>query len=78
MLVVIDRDDRGRGSHSHRLDAQGNMSKAPTAKTSFDAREDEPLRRADVTAGKLVLRKRGHGAAVRPNKSGSTSSSTAR
>ena len=44
------------------------MSKASTAKTPSDAHDDAPLRRADVTAGKRVLRKRGHGAAVRPNK----------
>ena len=44
------------------------MSKASTAKTSSDAHDDAPLRRADITAGKRVLRQRGHGAAVRPNK----------
>ena len=44
------------------------MSKASTAKTSSDAHADEPLRRADVTAGKRVLRKRSHGAAALPNK----------
>lgn len=44
------------------------MSKASTVKTSPDARDDAPLRRADITAGKLVLRKRGAGGAVLPNK----------
>ena len=44
------------------------MSKAPTAKTPSDAHDDAPLRRADVTAGKRVLRKRSHGTAVLPNK----------
>jgi uncharacterized protein (DUF4415 family) len=31
-------------------------------------REDQPLRRADVAAGKLVLRRRGTSGAVLPNK----------
>ena len=31
------------------------MNKASTVKTSPDAREDAPLRRADIAAGKLVL-----------------------
>jgi len=44
------------------------MSKASTVKTSPDAPEDAPLRRADVAAGKLVLRKRGPTGAVLPNK----------
>ena len=44
------------------------MSKAPTAKTPSDAHDDAPRRRADINAGKRVLRKRGHGAAVLPNK----------
>ena len=44
------------------------MGKAPTAKTPSDAHDDAPLRRADVTAGERVLRKRGHGAVVLPNK----------
>ena len=44
------------------------MSKASTAKTSSDARDDAPLRRADDTAGKRVLRTRRQGAAVVPNK----------
>ena len=37
-------------------------------KTSPDAREDASLRRADITAGKLVLRKRSAGGAVLPKK----------
>ncbi|HWI10079.1 MAG TPA: BrnA antitoxin family protein [Burkholderiaceae bacterium] len=44
------------------------MSKPSTAKTSADARADAPLRRADIRAGKLVLRKRGPGGAMLPNK----------
>lgn len=44
------------------------MSKPSTVKTSPDARDDAPLRRADIAAGKLVLRKRGAGGAVLPNK----------
>ena len=44
------------------------MSKASTVKTSPDARDDAPLRRADITAGKLVLRKRSPAGAVLPNK----------
>ena len=44
------------------------MSKASTAKTSADAKADKPLRRADLAAGKLVLRKRGPTGAVLPNK----------
>lgn len=44
------------------------MSKASTAKTSPDAREDMSLRKADIAAGKLVLRKRGADGAVLPNK----------
>ena len=44
------------------------MSKASTAKTSPDAQADKPLRRADLAAGKLVLRKRGPTGAVLPNK----------
>jgi uncharacterized protein (DUF4415 family) len=44
------------------------MSKASTVKTSTDARGDAPLRRADIAAGKLVLRKRGASGAVLPNK----------
>lgn len=44
------------------------MSKASTAKTSADAAESAPLRRADIAAGKLVLRKRASSGAVLPNK----------
>ena len=44
------------------------MNKASTAKTSADAQADKPLRRADLAAGKLVLRKRGPTGAVLPNK----------
>jgi uncharacterized protein (DUF4415 family) len=44
------------------------MSKPSTDKTSTDARDDKPLRRADITAGKLVLRRRGASGAVLPNK----------
>jgi uncharacterized protein (DUF4415 family) len=34
------------------------MSKPSTAKTSPEPADDAPLRRADITAGKLVLRRR--------------------
>lgn len=44
------------------------MSKASTVKTLHDAREDSPLRRADIAAGKLVLRRRSPGGSVLPNK----------
>ncbi len=44
------------------------MSKPSTAKTSPDRRGDKPLRRADIAAGKLVLRKRAASGAVLPNK----------
>jgi uncharacterized protein (DUF4415 family) len=44
------------------------MNKPSTAKTSTSARGDQPLRRDDVAAGKLVLRKRGASGAVLPNK----------
>jgi uncharacterized protein (DUF4415 family) len=44
------------------------MNKPSTVKISASAREDQPLRRADVAAGKLVLRRRGAGGAVLPNK----------
>ena len=44
------------------------MSKPSAVGTSPDARDDAPLRRADITAGKLILRKRGPGGAVLPNK----------
>ena len=44
------------------------MNRASTVKTSPDARNNAPLRRADITAGKLVLRKRGADGAVLPNR----------
>ena len=44
------------------------MSKPSTVKTSPDKRDDAPLRRADIAAGTLVLRKRGPGGAVLPKK----------
>ncbi|MCU0924178.1 MAG: BrnA antitoxin family protein [Burkholderiaceae bacterium] len=44
------------------------MSKASIAKTSRDAPEDAPLRRADIAAGRLVLRKRAATGALLPNK----------
>lgn len=45
------------------------MSKASTANT-FDSEtaQDAPLRRADIAASRLVLRKRGPAGAVLPNK----------
>ena len=45
-----------------------DMSKPSTGKTSADLQSDKPLRRADIAAGKLVLRKRGASGAVLPNK----------
>jgi uncharacterized protein (DUF4415 family) len=44
------------------------MSKASTVKTSPDAHDDAPVRRADIASGKLVLRKRAASGAVLPNK----------
>ena len=44
------------------------MSKPSTAKTSTDRGGEKPLRRSDIAAGKLVLRKRGAGGALLPNK----------
>ena len=44
------------------------MSKPSTAKTSSDLQGDKPLRRTDIAAGKLVLRKRGPSGAVLPDK----------
>jgi uncharacterized protein (DUF4415 family) len=44
------------------------MSKPSTVKTSAEAQGDKPLRRADIAAGKLVLRKRSANGAVLPNK----------
>ena len=46
------------------------MSKPSIVKTSADANDEKPLRRADTAAGKLVLRKRGATGAVLPNASG--------
>lgn len=43
------------------------MNKRSTAKTSADP-GDAPLRRADVAAGRLVLRKRAADGALLPNK----------
>lgn len=44
------------------------MKKPSTEKISADPGEDAPLRRADIEAGKLVLRKRDANGAVLPNK----------
>ena len=44
------------------------MKKASTMKTSPDVPQDTPLRRADIAAGKLLLRKRGPAGALLPNK----------
>jgi uncharacterized protein (DUF4415 family) len=44
------------------------VNKPSTAKTSTSALGDQPLRRADIATGKLVLRKRGATGAVLPNK----------
>ena len=44
------------------------MSKLSTAKTLADKRDYLPLRKTDIAAGKLVLRKRGPTGAVLPNK----------
>ncbi len=44
------------------------MSKPSTVKTSPEAREDASLRKADIAAGTLVLRKRSPAGAVLPNK----------
>lgn len=44
------------------------MSKASIVKTSPEAAEDAPLRKADIASGKLVLRKRGPAGTVLPNK----------
>jgi uncharacterized protein (DUF4415 family) len=43
-----------------------DMNKPSTVK--IGARDDKPLRRADIAAGKLVLRQRGASGAVLPNK----------
>ena len=44
------------------------MSKSSTAKTSADPQSDKPLRRTDIAAGSLILRKRSASGAVLPNK----------
>ena len=44
------------------------MNKPSTVKTSADLLSDKPLHRADIAAGRLVLRKRGTSGAVLPNK----------
>jgi uncharacterized protein (DUF4415 family) len=44
------------------------MKKPSTVKTSSEARDAAPLRRADIAAGKLILRKRGAAGAVLPMK----------
>jgi uncharacterized protein (DUF4415 family) len=44
------------------------MSKPSTVKPSAEAQGDRPLRRSDITAGKLVLRQRSANGAVLPNK----------
>ena len=44
------------------------MSKPSTAKTSLESRNEKPLRRSDIAAGKLVPRKRVPIGAVLPNK----------
>ena len=44
------------------------MNKPSTVKTSADLPSGKPLRRADIAAGKLVLRKRDTSGAVLPNK----------
>lgn len=44
------------------------MNKPSTVTTSSDASDDAPLRKADIGAGKLVLRQRGAGGAVLPGK----------
>jgi len=44
------------------------MNKPSTVKISASTHDSQPLRRADIAAGKLVLRKRGASGAVLPNK----------
>jgi hypothetical protein len=53
---------------SSRCERPTDMSKRSTVKTSSDAPDAKPLRRADIAAGKLVLRRRGASGAVLPNK----------
>ena len=44
------------------------MNMPSTVKASADSRGEKPLRRGDIAAGKLALRKRGPTGAVLPNK----------
>jgi len=44
------------------------MRKASVFDTALDAPDDAPVRRADIAAGKLILRKRGLSGAVLSNK----------
>ena len=44
------------------------MNMPSTVKASADSRGAKPLRRGDIAAGKLALRKRGPSGAVLPNK----------
>ena len=44
------------------------MRKASVFDTALDAPDDAPVRHADITAGKLILRKRGLSGAVLSNK----------
>ena len=44
------------------------MNKPSTARTSAESRDEKPLRRSDIAAGKLVLRKRGASGALLANK----------
>jgi len=44
------------------------MSKPSTVKTSAEPADDAPVRRADMAAGRLVLRQRGASGALLPNK----------
>jgi len=44
------------------------MKKPSTGKTFADPRDDAPLRLADIKADRLVLRQRGSGGTVLPNK----------
>ena len=52
----------------HGLDLADAKDEPSTVQTSADLQSDKPLRRADIAAGKLVLRKRGTSGAVLPNK----------
>ena len=44
------------------------MNKTSTAKTSAEVMQAKPIRRADIDAGRLLLRQRGPGGAVLPSK----------